>query len=293
MFLSKLIAVISVVVLIRLLLYPFFRPAGRKQKNRVKLYEKEKRADDVKRKNRELKIKIARRFAIRLPFTQTKAQLKKTIERLGIDKYPEEVWLEQNLWLLGSVIGAMILFSANSTFGLISTILVPILVLLPADELNKEVRRKNKNIALDFPQFYSMVFYQYSKSINVYLADVINDYLPNANDDMAEELNVMLQNIDYSDEWYALKQLKKRVPVHHIIKFCDIMETRLSGYDNISQMQYLKNEIDSFRVKELEEELNKRVRKNNLIQITLLAVLGLYIVIYYLFTILASLDMFM
>ena len=59
---------------------------------------------------------------------------------------------------------------------------------------------------------------------------------------MAEELGVMLDNMDYGEE-FALKQLKRRVPVHHIIKFCDIMETRLKGYDNISQMAYLKNEL--------------------------------------------------
>ncbi|GJM70475.1 hypothetical protein HMSSN036_26910 [Paenibacillus macerans] len=93
-----------------------------------------------------------------------------------------------------------------------------------------------------------MVYYQYSKSINIYLADVIRDYLPNANADMAEELGVMLDNIEYGEE-FALKQLKRRVPIHYIIKFCDLMETRLKGYDNISQMVYLKNEIDSFRIR--------------------------------------------
>lgn len=53
------------------------------------------------------------------------------------------------------------------------------------------------------------------------------------------------------------KTTKRRVPVHHIIKFCDIMETRLKGYDNISQMAYLKNELDEFRIRALEDELKK------------------------------------
>ena len=71
------------------------------------------------------------------------------------------------------------------------------------------------------------------------------------------------------------------------------METRLRGYDNVTQMQYLKNEIDRSRVTELETELAKRVRTNNMIQIVLIGILGLYIIIYYLFTILGSLKMFM
>jgi len=79
---------------------------------------------------------------------------------------------------------------------------------------------------------------------------------------MAAELEVFLDNIEYGEE-YALKQLKKRVPLRHIIKFCDIMETRLRGYDNISQMTYLKNELYDLRVMSLKmnyTEGSKRTR---------------------------------
>jgi len=293
MIIPNIIAFAAVLFLIKQFLYPFFRPVGRKQKNRARRYGKEKRADEAIRKRRELKLKIARTFAIRLPFMQSETQLRKKLDRLGSIKKPEEIWLEQDLWLLGGAIIAALMFSANNVLGLISILFIPMGFLLPTDELDKAIRRKDKNIALDFPLFYAMVFYQYSKSISVYLSDVINDYLPNASDDMADELNVMLRNIDYSDEGYALKQLKRRIPIHFIIKFCDIMETRLRGYDNVSQMQYLKNEIDQYRVTELEAELAKRVRTNDMIQIALIVILGMYILIYYLFTILGSLDMFM
>jgi len=289
----RLIAIIAVLYLIKQFLWPYYRPVGKTQKNRVRKYSKEKQAEEVKRRRREKKLQLAKAFAIRLPFMRSEADLRKTLDRLDSDKKPEEIWLEQDLWLMGGIIGAMIMLSANALLGLMAVMLVPILFFLPTDELDKEVKRRNKNVALDFPQFYGMVFYQYSKSINVYLSDVIEDYLPNANDDMAAELSVMLQNIDYADEEYALKQLKKRVPIHHIIKFCDIMETRLRGYDNVSQMHYLKNEIDRYRVTELENELQKRVRTNNIIQLALIGILILYVILYYLFTILGSLKIFM
>jgi Flp pilus assembly protein TadB len=290
---SRIIAFAAVIFLIKQLLYPFYRPVKSEQKKRIRKYHNEKHADEKARKRREQKLKIAKTFAIRLPFMQSEADLRKTLDRLNLNKRPEEIWLEQNLWLLGGTIGAIIMFSANNILGLLSILFIPLGFFIPTDELDKEVKRKNKNIALDFPQFYCMVFYQYSKTINIYLADVINDYLPNANDDMAEELSVMLRNIDYADEEYALKQLKKRVPIHHIIKFCDIMETRLHGYDNISQMQYLKNEIDRYRVTELENELARRAKTNNMIQITLILILGAYIIIYYMFTIMGSMSIFM
>ena len=292
MVIAKVVAFAAVVFLIKQFLYPFYRPVGRMQKNRVRKYNREKHAEEAARKRRERKRRIAKNFAVRLPFMQSEAQLRKTLDRLNSDKKPEEIWLEQDLWLLGGAAVAFIMFMANNVLGLLSMLFIPIGFFMPTDELDREVKRKNKNIALDFPLFYAMVFYQYSKSISVYMSDVITDYLPNANEDMAEELNVMLRNIDYSDEEYALKQLKRRVPIHHIIKFCDIMETRLRGFDNVTQMQYLKNEIDRYRVTELEAELAKRVRTNNMIQVALIVILGVYIIIYYLFTILGSLDMF-
>ena len=44
----------------------------------------------------------------------------------------------------------------------------------------------------DFPSFYSMLYYQYSKSVHIYLADAVRDFLPNANPDMAEELGILI-----------------------------------------------------------------------------------------------------
>ena len=89
-----------------------------------------------------------------------------------------------------------------------------------------------------------------------------------------------------------MKQLKKRVPIHYIIKFCDVIETRLKGCDNTSQMTYLKNEIDAYRVRMLEKELEKRQQSNERIQFVLIIVLIFYIIIYYLFTVLESIKLF-
>ena len=76
---------------------------------------------------------------------QSEVELRKTLDRLGSDKKPEEIWLDQDLWLLGGIIGAMILFSANALMGLIAVMVIPLLFFLPTDELDKEVKRRNKN----------------------------------------------------------------------------------------------------------------------------------------------------
>jgi len=221
----------------------------------------------------------------------TVARYRKIIDRLYLNINPEDIFLDQIIYSTTGLIITIILYYANPLLGYISAIFIILGWLYPVNELENTIERKNKNISLDFPSFYSMLYYQYSKSVSIYLSDVIKDYLPNANPDMAEELGVMLDNIEYGEE-YALKTLKKRVPLHYIIKFCDIMETRLKGYDNIAQMAYLKNELDEFRIKNLEAELERRERKNSVLQMILIICLGIYIVIYYLFTIIESIKLF-
>ena len=290
-FAAKLCALISVIYLVKVFLYPVFKPVSGKQKKRARRFIKEKQSAALKQKIEQMKKELARKYLKGFVGSAERARFQKIIERLDLGMKPEDIRMEQLVYTAGAVLITAVVMSANRLLGCAAAIFIILAWLYPVVELEKVIDRKNKNISYDFPAFYSMVYYQYAKSVNIYLADVIKDYLPNANPDMAEELGVMLDNIDYGEE-YALKQLKKRVPLHYIIKFCDIMETRLRGYDNVSQMTYLKNEVDEFRIRALEEELQQRERNNSRIQWSLVGVLVVYIVIYYLFTILASLKMF-
>ncbi|UQZ35409.1 hypothetical protein C2I18_18915 [Paenibacillus sp. PK3_47] len=289
--LAKLATMLSILYLVKTLLYPMMRSVSRNQKKRARQYVKQRKNEKFKQKLRRYKLRLAQRYGGALLSSTEKLRFKKMISRLDLGKSPEEIRIEQILYLLGAVLFTLLMIKVNTIIGYLSAVLIILGWLYPVSELEKLIERKNKNIALDFPSFYSMVYYQYIKSVNIHLADVLRDYIPNANPDIGEELGVMLDNTEYGEE-FALKQLKKRVPLHYVIKFCDIMETRLKGYDNISQMAYLKNELDSFRVRALEEELEKRERSGARIQLALIVVLAAYILIYYLFTILDSIKMF-
>ncbi|MGU3471215.1 hypothetical protein ACLBWT_08705 [Paenibacillus sp. D51F] len=288
---AKISALISVLYIVKAFLYPMFRPVNRRQKQRARRLLKERRSEARRARFQLFKSGTAARYADRLMGSPERLRLQKLIDRLDLAKKPAEIRVEQLLYSGGAVLITLLALSANRLIGCVAAVLIFLGWLYPASELEKKIERKNRNIALDFPGFYSMAYYQYAKSVNIYLADVIRDYLPSANPDMAEELGVMLDNIEYGEE-YALKQFKKRVPLHYIIKFCDIMETRLKGYDNISQMEYLKNEVDEFRVIALEDDLKRRERSNSRLQLVLIAVLIVYIAIYYLFTVLDSIKMF-
>ena len=289
--LAKLAALVSIIYLVKVFAYPIFKPVQAKQKKRNRKYLKERKHARFREKLRTWKKNAAVKYVRPLLGGAERLRFKKMLDRLDLTMTPEELRLEQILYTGGAVLVTAVVLSATRLLGCVAAIFIILGWLYPVSEMEKKIERKNRNIARDFPGFYSMVYYQYSKSINISLADVIRDSLPNANADMAEELGVMLDNIEYGEE-FALKQLKRRVPIHYIIKFCDLMETRLKGYDNISQMVYLKNEIDSFRIRFLEEELERRERTNGRIQFVLIGILALYIGIYYLFTIMDSIQMF-
>lgn len=290
-FAARLSLYISLFYIIKTILFPMFKPLSKRQKKTSRSYIKERKALDKKERKRVRKQELALKYCHNLVSSADRIRYNKVISRLELNIKPEELRLEQLTYVGIAIVVTLIMFTANDTLGYVSVIFIVLGWLYPIDELEKKIELKDKNIAFDFPAFYSMVYYQYSRSVHLYLADVIRDFLPNANDDMAEELGIMLDNIEYG-EHFALKELKKRVPLHYVIKFCDIMETRLKGYDNVTQMTFLKNEIDEFRILNLEKELESRKAANERIQWILIGVLVVYIIIYYLFMILQTIDMF-
>jgi Flp pilus assembly protein TadB len=289
---AKLLSLIAIIYLVSFFVYPIFKPMSGKRKKRSREFLAVVKKQNKREKYLYFKDIVLRKLSKKLFVNDLKReQLSFILNRLDLKITPEEVRLNQILYALVALLVSTVMMKLMPILGYICLIFVVLGWLYPIDELEKKVERKNKNILKDFPAFYSMVYYQYSRSINIYLADVIKDFLPNANQDMADELGVLLDNIEYGEE-YALKQFKKRVPLRYIMKFCDIMETRLKGYDNTSQMAYLKNELYDLRVVALEEELNNRKASNERTQFILIVILVIYILVYYYFQFIGAIKLF-
>ena len=288
---ATVMAVGSVLYLIKTLLYPIYKAAGSSQKKRSRQYINARKKEQAKQQKIESKRAFLLKYGHFLLTDVERARVGYLLKRLDMDKLPEEIRLQQLQQALICSVLAVVAFVANPLLGFISILLVVLAYLSPMDKLTKMIEEKENSIAKSFPAFYSMIYYQYSKTIHIYMADVIKDFLPHAGGELAKELGIMLDNIEYGEE-YALRQLKKRVPIHYIIKFCDIMDIRLRGYDNTAQMFYLKNEMDAFRLNTLEKELGKRQSTNNKLQFVLIIVLGVYILTYFLFQLLSALNMF-
>jgi len=291
-FIAQVFALGAIFYLVKLLLFPFFKPTSKKQKQRIRQYAKAREKELRKKQRVESQRVFLKKYGQFLLTDVAREDIKRTLDRLDItDTLPEEIRLKQIIYASIGVLLALIVFPINSLFGYACILLTVLLYLMPRDEIDKKAKKREENIARDFPAFYSMLYYQFSKSVHIHLADIVKDYLPNASEDMSKELGVILDNIEYGEE-YALKQLEKRVQIHFITQFCDIMQTRLRGYDNTAQMLYFKNEIDAFRMEMLDKELVKRQRQNSKLQMILVIVLAVYIMAYFLFNVLSAIKLF-
>lgn len=288
----KLAALAAIIYLTFTMVFSIIRPVSRKRKKITRdfLIKEKKQAQNERLYY--FKDVILRRFTSSMLLGELKKdEYRNMIKRLDLKITPEELRAKQIVLAILVFLAALIVMKISTLLGIFS-LLGPVLAwMYPVDELERKIERKNKNIMFDFPAFYSMLYYQYARSVNIFLGDVVKDFLPNANEDMAEELGIFLDNIEYGEE-YALKQLKKRVPLRHVIKFSDIMQTRLNGYDNTSQMAYLKNELHDLRIQTLESELKQRERKNVQVQFILIIVLAVYVIIYFYYQFVDAFKMF-
>lgn len=290
--LVKIICMVCIFYVSYNILKLIFRPLKNRRINYTRRFIKSNKQLKSKEQFVLFKKKIANQYHKYILLSNTKRmELASMLKRVDQSKTPEEIRLEQILYSAIATIASLLILQVSTILGYSCMIFIVLGWMYPIDEIQRIVERKNNNIIRDIPVFYNMIFYQYSKSVHIFLADVIKDFLPNANDDMAEELETILDDIEYGEE-YALKQFKARVPLRHIIRICDLIETRLKGYDNLAQMAYLKNELDELRVTRLEVELEKREQKGSHIQIVLIVILSIYIIIYYYYQMFSALEMF-
>lgn len=172
---------------------------------------------------------------------------------------PRLIRVDQYFYLLIFVLIALIAFSFNQFIGVALLIVSPLGYKIPIIDMKEKIDKVDAAISREFNSFYSVVYYQFRKQ-NKMLSSVVRDYLPNASPEMAFELKIFMQNLTKGEE-YALIELRKRLPLKFIIRFCDIMKVRVIGIENISQMMYLKEEMHEQERHRIIKALEKRKKQ--------------------------------
>ena len=87
----KLLAFIAIVYLVKVFLFPFYRPVSKKQKESTRAYAATQKAEEEKRKKRENNKRLAKSIAKPFMSQITHDNLKRKLERINDDRLPEEL----------------------------------------------------------------------------------------------------------------------------------------------------------------------------------------------------------
>lgn len=171
--------------------------------------------------------------------------LQQKINRLGLDTTVEEVRKLQLFYLLILlVVGIVVFLTINKVIGIIIMLTSAIVYKNPIRKIDNEIQLRNEVIRRELPELYTVLYYSFRRDINVNISSKIQSYIKNCDELFYKEMQLFLDDAR-SGEREALRQFKKRVPIDIVLRFCDIMENRLEGYDNVAVMTNFKLEMDA------------------------------------------------
>ena len=201
------------------------------------------------------------------------------IQRLGIDTTPERIRALQYLYVGLGLIVALVSSFIHPFLVLVALVFTILFWYFPVDEMDKEIKKRNVEIEKDFPSFYNMFYHAYKYTIETSMRDVVLDFLPNASPSFERELNRFLDD-EKEGERNAIRNLRKRIPLSFMIRFCDLIEARVvEGQDNVDSLFYFKKELDQKRIQTLEKKLDEKVMKANLVEDAILIPIAILLLV--------------
>jgi len=213
-----------------------------------------------------------------------KREYRRYIDRLNLkwDNEPLDprmIRVDQYSYFLICIMIGLLCLTFMKVLGVLVLIASPLGFKIPIIDIKERIDKIDAIISREFNSFYSVVYYQFRKQ-NRMLSSVVRDYLPNASPEMAFELKIFLHNLAKGEE-HALVELRKRLPLKYIIRFCDIMKVRVVGIENISQMMYLKEEMHEDERHRIRKALEKRKKQALVLQSAVYLLLVQFIIVYW------------
>ena len=268
------------------------RVTPRKVKKQASYYIKKREKSKSSEKMLFFKDIILKQIKQRLNLNKyQRDQLQKQLDILAIDSTPEDLRAAQ---LVYAALAIFIVFLATKfgPAGWVTIVLIPKFWAYPIKDINDRIKQYHEEFSKELPSLYTLLCSQLSKSSDVFLGDIIKDYIPSAGRVMTLELGKLLDDIE-TGEIEALRALKKRLPLKYVIRMCDVLEARLSGYaDSISQLGNLKAELDLIEYNELKSDLLARKKKAERSNFILLVILAIYMIAYFIIKSVSAFELF-
>lgn len=276
-----LIVAMALATMSYLVLKEFVKPVSSEKK---KLLENSKKAGrnldefNLKQLRDELLQKIKGIYNVSLSDLD-REEMAKDLNRLGIEKTPEDIRRLQILYALIFLILAIFMFFISPLLGIIMLASTLIIWKIPTNSIKKEINLRNAEFLLRLDELYSIIFNQYKRKNDEHLGNIIAAYIPTTSELMRKELMLVMRDIE-SGEDYALKQLKQRIPRPLILRFCDIILNNLEGVDNVDVMDNFYQELKQIRDRERRKRNEKRASKIDMVNKTLYAPFIFLVIIY-------------
>lgn len=250
-------------ILSKSLLIRLIKPVTNKQKERIKSDEFYKNAQKKTFKD---KMKdLANKLPSKELMDDKMLELDKKIDRLQLETSAKEVRGLQTLYFLA-------VFAVSCVLGImfgINIFIVGVVIAIitwnyPVAKIDSQIKKRNRAVEAELPKLFSVLYYVYKRTPNASLKEKVQNYIKTSGDLFYKEMMIFINDCR-SGEVYALKQFKKRVPIPIVMRFCDIMENRIVGYDNVNVMQNFKVELDQKMILKSEDLIKETDKKVNAI----------------------------
>ncbi|WP_166244916.1 hypothetical protein [Paenibacillus turpanensis] len=178
------------------------------------------------------------------------------LRRIGSTKTAETIRKEQILLFCSFTgIGLFSYWVLHPGLGLLAFCIAVAGWVYPKQSVQAEIRKVTKHIEMKFPAFYRRNYYAYKSNVNTALSRVIESHMRVCDPDFRRELKTVLEDIESLGEFEAIQRWKRRLPLPYVIRYAEIMESRLKGENNTAVMENFKYELDKLRETQIDKEL--------------------------------------
>lgn len=197
---------------------------------------------------------------------------------------PEDVYFQQlTLSLVFVLLCVLVGFWVRPAF--LFVLLTPLVYGYPVQKLKGAVQRETTQILFEFPDFFDVVYSQYSvKNTNILLVDVVESYQSVAGTSFRRMLKRFLIDLEQGEDraLYLLDRRYQNQPVIH--KFASTMRKRLRGEEASFVAMYhfreaLQTEVKDWMLSDLDKRKQLAARLTSVMVVSILTVV---LIIYFL-----------
>lgn len=218
-----------------------------------------------------------------------RVELNKDLNRLGWEHSAEDIRKMQIVYTALFLVLSLLVSFISIFIGIMMFFIIPFIWNIPVRQVKRAIRERNDEFLISLDSLYSIIYNQYKRNNEEHLGNIIAAYLPTSSPLMKLELMIIMRDIE-SGEDYALKQLKQRIPLPMVMRFCDIIMTNLEGTDNKEVMENFYQELKSIRDRRREKRNEAKALKLDVVNRALYVPFVFLIIVYLIVSTLSNIE---